>query len=141
MMTNFRTSWWCPECERFVLASSERICSHCWQQKVTTLSTIEAEIERRERKLEEPMYRGYTPEEKYKDVVFEPPVREDNWVHRNEGMKCHTCMFYVPKAPREEANRNPTMGRCRRHAPELDGWPVVFLTDWCGDHKLDEEKI
>ena len=33
------------------------------------------------------------------------------------------------------------IGRCRRHAPTMNGYPVVFVNDWCGDHKLDEEKI
>ena len=56
-------------------------------------------------------------------------MAEDNWVHRSEGMRCHTCMYYVPKG-------NSGRGRCRRHAPRLGGWPVVFPTDWCGDHKL-----
>jgi len=31
------------------------------------------------------------------------------------------------------------IGRCRRHAPTMNGYPVVFGTDWCGDHKLNEE--
>lgn len=33
------------------------------------------------------------------------------------------------------------LGRCRKHAPTLNGWPTVFSTDWCGDHKIDEEKL
>jgi len=33
-----------------------------------------------------------------------------------------------------------SIGRCRRHAPTMNGYPVVFTTDWCGDHKLDETK-
>jgi hypothetical protein len=33
------------------------------------------------------------------------------------------------------------VGRCRRHAPTLQGYPVVFETDWCGDYKVDENKI
>lgn len=33
------------------------------------------------------------------------------------------------------------LGRCRRHAPTLAGWPAVFNGDWCGDHKLDETKL
>ena len=62
---------------------------------------------------------------------------EDNWQHRSQGMQCHTCMWYVPKH-----NQPPTgdeeidKGRCRRHAPTMGGFPVVFHTDWCGDHKL-----
>lgn len=23
----------------------------------------------------------------------------------------------------------------------MNGYPVVFETDWCGDHKLDENKL
>lgn len=33
------------------------------------------------------------------------------------------------------------IGRCRRHAPTMSGFPVVFDTDWCGDHKLDETRF
>jgi hypothetical protein len=43
-------------------------------------------------------------------------------------------MWFVLKAPGQ-------LGRCRRHAPTLAGYPVVFPTDWCGDHKLDEHKL
>lgn len=57
----------------------------------------------------------------------------DNWEHRSANMRCGTCMHFSPKAG--------DLGRCRKHAPTLDGWPAVFKTDWCGDHKLDEEKL
>jgi hypothetical protein len=53
----------------------------------------------------------------------------DPWAHRSEGMRCKTCMWFVHKV--ESGN-----GRCRRHAPTMSGYPVVFPTDWCGDHKL-----
>ena len=56
----------------------------------------------------------------------------DNWKHRSINMRCRTCMYFVPKP-----GKNP-VGRCRKHAPSLQGWPVVFALDWCGDHKLDE---
>jgi len=32
------------------------------------------------------------------------------------------------------------LGRCRKHAPTISGFPAVYLSDWCGDHKLDETK-
>ena len=32
-------------------------------------------------------------------------------------------------------------GRCRRHAPMMQGYPAVFGNDWCGDHKLDENSL
>jgi len=93
----------------------------------------------------------------------------DNWKHRSENMRCKTCMFFVPKIPFQprpmepekgpgnippeppELNLGPgkiylrhpgyDLGRCRRHAPTLSGWPAVFVNDWCGDHKIDEEKL
>lgn len=68
------------------------------------------------------------------------PVEEpDPWVHRSQGMKCSTCMWFVPKA--DTNSPNTPLGRCRRHAPTMSGYPVVFPTDWCGDHKLDGAKL
>lgn len=99
-----------------------------------------------------------------------PVLRDDPWEHRSEGMRCSTCMWYVPKvgdlyavlqdgvrmpllpSPHHVAQESadamrkayvaktfevvPTKGRCRRHAPTMGGYPVVFPDDWCGDHKL-----
>jgi len=64
----------------------------------------------------------------------------DPWRHRSKGMKCRTCMFFVEKA-RDGLPRVEPLGRCRRHAPTMSGFPAVFTHDWCGDHKLDENKI
>ena len=60
-------------------------------------------------------------------------MNEDAWRGRAEGMRCGTCMFCAVK--------QDTIGRCRRHSPTLNGYPVVFSSDWCGDHKLDETKF
>jgi len=51
-------------------------------------------------------------------------------------------MYFVIKELAEVSKKKPELilGRCRRHAPTMSGWPVMFLTDWCGDHKLDETK-
>lgn len=92
----------------------------------------------------------------------------DNWKHRSEGMTCKTCMYFVQKNPMvwvtaglgaysgqtgqekvwsqatqaPEATITPKIiGRCRRHAPTMNGFPVVFASDFCGDHKLDENKV
>jgi hypothetical protein len=79
----------------------------------------------------------------------------DNWKHRSQGMRCKTCMWFVPKEKSGVTPMTATeiigcltgrpmafdLGRCRRHAPTMNGWPVVFVNDWCGDHKLDEEKL
>lgn len=66
----------------------------------------------------------------------------DNWKHRSKGIKCSSCMWYAPKeteAPLHEKLEG--FGRCRRHSPTMSGYPAVFGTDWCGDHKLDENRI
>jgi len=70
----------------------------------------------------------------------------DNWIHRSKGMLCKTCMYYVPKKTTDLTTdplllKAPNLGRCRRRAPTMAGWPVMFPTDWCGEHKLDENKM
>ena len=82
-----------------------------------------------------------------------PPCHaKDPWAHRSAGMTCSTCMWGVWKAPTTDARitEDPLIekisprrmiGRCRRHAPTMSGYPVVYEDDWCGDHKLDENKI
>ena len=64
------------------------------------------------------------------------PVR-DPWAHRSAGMQCRTCMWFVAKGDQFK------LGRCRRHSPSQVqiGFPVMFPSDYCGDHKLDETKI
>jgi hypothetical protein len=79
-----------------------------------------------------------TAEPQYEEVPCGPDL--DQWKHRSKGMQCAGCVFYVPKV-----NAGPSLrreiGRCRRRAPTMSGWPVMFPADWCGDHKLDEEKV
>jgi hypothetical protein len=62
----------------------------------------------------------------------------DNWKHRGIGMRCETCMWCALKVDDSGTSK---IGRCRRRAPTMNGYPAVFPTDWCGDHKLDENKI
>lgn len=62
-----------------------------------------------------------------------PKAKDDNWEHRHESMSCKTCMAYVTKVGE--------IGRCRRHAPTMSGYPVVYESDWCLDHKIDETKV
>jgi len=71
-------------------------------------------------------------------MVKSTSTLNDPWIHRSKGMACVTCMWYNPKQSR---NGEAILGRCRRHAPTMNGYPVVFPTDWCGDHKLDENEI
>ena len=61
-----------------------------------------------------------------RERVIEPPdvhAGNDPKEPRSAGMKCATCMWFVPN-----------LGRCRRH----NGYPVVFATDWCDDNELNE---
>ena len=74
-------------------------------------------------------------------------MNDDPWKHRSSGMKCGSCMWFVVKivAVQKDNNDQSEMrgefGRCRRHAPTMVGYPAVFASDWCGDHKLDENKL
>jgi hypothetical protein len=52
----------------------------------------------------------------------------DNWDNRRSNMVCLTCMYFVNF-------------RCRRHAPTMQGFPAMYQTDWCGDHKLDKHNM
>ena len=56
-------------------------------------------------------------------------MTKDNWQYAQTWC-CKTCMYFVKK--------NGRLGRCRRHAPTMSGFPVVYEDDWCGDHKLKE---
>ena len=64
----------------------------------------------------------------------------DPWEHRSERMKCVTCMWFVEKKTQMGRLPGRVIGRCRRHAPTMGGYPVVYSGDWCGDHKVDEGK-
>jgi hypothetical protein len=65
-------------------------------------------------------------------------AKKDPWKHRGASMRCASCMWFAPKVVGDVAS---PLGRCRKRAPTLDGYPAVFNEDWCGDHKLDETKV
>jgi hypothetical protein len=69
-------------------------------------------------------------------------MSNDPWKHRSSGMRCATCIWFVPKKHDDMQEGDLyKVGRCRRHAPTMNGYPVVFPGDWCGDHRLDENKV
>lgn len=74
-------------------------------------------------------------------------LKPDPWKHRAIGMRCHSCMWFVVKAQQPDTPQPPSnsangsLGRCRRHAPSATGFVPVFERDWCGDHRLDENKV
>ena len=69
---------------------------------------------------------------------YQEAVR-DPWINRSKGMTCATCIYFVEKRPLNDVGC--LFGRCRRHSPTMNGYPAVFGSDWCGDHKLDENRI
>jgi len=55
-------------------------------------------------------------------------MAKDRW-DQITGYCCATCRFYSPK--------EDNIGRCRRNAPTMSGFPVVYAgDDWCGNHKI-----
>jgi hypothetical protein len=88
-----------------------------------------------------PSFQG--PEIKYVPLEIKKdqgPI-SDPWKHRSAGMRCQSCMWYVPKEGAPVSTEKGSFGRCRRHAPTMGGFPAVFGMDWCGDHRLDEAKL
>ena len=79
------------------------------------------------------------PQEAQKNLYPEQKIA-DPWKHRSKKMICDTCIWYVAKE-RTVSLGFANIGRCRRHAPTMGGYPVVYMTDWCGDHRLDENKV
>lgn len=69
-------------------------------------------------------------------------MNKDPRVNRNAGMVCKTCMYFVEKVKTDSVDK-PThlFGRCRRNAPTMKGFVPVYGDDWCGEHRLDENKI
>ena len=71
----------------------------------------------------------------------------DPWTNRPDGLKCKTCIWYVEKQKSRvgtaDSDVNPlkVIGRCRRHAPTMNGFVPVYPDDWCGDHRIDENKL
>lgn len=66
----------------------------------------------------------------------------DNWANRRKGRCCKKCIHFAEKPAPEDERTHAIVGRCRRRAPVTEiGWPVVYADDWCGEFKLNEEKV
>lgn len=60
----------------------------------------------------------------------------------NWSRSCKTCKFYVEKIPTNTEKNYTIVGRCRRNAPSAgEGYPAVFPDDWCGQYRIDENKV
>ncbi len=63
----------------------------------------------------------------------------DQW-DRKTDFGCGSCMSYVPKK-QHAADKATKEGRCRHNAPTMNGYPVVFPDDWCGQHKRGSNPV
>lgn len=72
----------------------------------------------------------------------------DRW-DRKTDFGCASCMFWVPKQEHKVVG-HPTplpsigtiqLGRCRRNAPTMKGYPVVYADGWCGEHKIGSNPV
>lgn len=63
--------------------------------------------------------------------VSTKPNNDDNWNNRAVQFTCKNCLFFV--------DRGQGLGRCRKHAPTHDGWPTMYESDWCGDHRITKK--
>lgn len=68
-------------------------------------------------------------------------IDKDPWKNRSVEMRCWSCLSFVVKAGSTERSESGMLGRCRRNAPTMRGFPAVFEQDWCGEHRLDETKV
>lgn len=80
---------------------------------------------------------GVITSDRPKSIGDIPPV--DNWEHRSSGMICETCMWFAKKMKKDGSES--ILGRCRKRAPSDKGWVPVYRSDWCGDHRLDENIV
>ena len=64
----------------------------------------------------------------------------DKW-DRKTNFTCISCMYCVPK--KSNTNKDvEEIGRCRRNAPTMKGYPVIKpYFDWCGEHKLGSNPV
>jgi hypothetical protein len=95
----------------------------------------QSDVEQLQEEAAKQFIKGQMPVEEYLDIA----IPADPWKLRSKGMSCATCMWSVMKEA-IDPNRTP-LGRCRKNAPTMDGYPAIFEDDWCGEHKLDENKI
>lgn len=67
----------------------------------------------------------------------------DKW-DRKTNFNCYSCMYCVPKGELKKDQKYDidAIGRCRRNAPTMKGYPVLELFhDWCGEHKIGSNPV
>lgn len=58
---------------------------------------------------------------------------KDNWVAHTSTHTCKFCMWFKAKTNK--------VGRCIINAPTIKGFPVVYETDTCGEHRLNDKAL
>jgi hypothetical protein len=53
--------------------------------------------------------------------------------------KCKTCLWLA--ATPKDVKPAIGIGWCHRHAPTINGYPIAFADDWCGDHNFNKEAL
>jgi hypothetical protein len=59
---------------------------------------------------------------------------------------CGSCSFFMPEITVYEMPKagetipEEPDGRCRRHAPTVDGYPGTDIGNWCGDYKRKKKR-
>lgn len=50
--------------------------------------------------------------------------------------QCKICIWFSEKKDNPIRYEDPILkiGHCRRYAPTMNSYPVIFNNDWCGDH-------
>lgn len=77
-------------------------------------------------------------QKEYEQKLAENIEARDPWQHRSSEMRCRSCMWFVPKVSTSGLmDERGRLGRCRRRAPTMNGYPAVYQEDWCGDHKIN----
>lgn len=113
-----------PNCYVYVATPGTRCPAHAMGQTIVVPTPIPAVIPT------PPPYIEKAADGAPDLTTIRRPEVKDAWANLST-YACSTCRFFVPK----DGPGKP-QGRCRRHAPTLDGYPVVYAEDWCGDHKL-----
>jgi hypothetical protein len=57
-------------------------------------------------------------------------------------VRCVSCVFFQPLLHSDVKEGDQIrLGKCRKNAPTVAGFPQVLPYEFCGEHRLDAEKL